>query len=170
MVQWLSLPMQGSIPGRRAKIPRALQLKNQKHPKKQKQYGNKFNEDFKNGPHEKKILKKKKVKYAILVNYSRLFTLWIFHFSEMYFITCGHKTIQWRVLCVLFIKMELFYNVDFYSPCKIICVCLLNICHFEMLFFAVGYISVWFFMACFLIHAKKTLKAWGHVFVAWTCF
>ena len=42
----------GSIPGRGAKIPHALWPKNQNV--KQKQYCNKFNKDFKNGPHQKK--------------------------------------------------------------------------------------------------------------------
>ena len=46
----------GSIPGRGAKIPHASQLKNQNI--KQKKYCNKFYKDFKNGPHQKKILKK----------------------------------------------------------------------------------------------------------------
>ena len=47
----------GSIPGRRTKASRP---KNQNI--KQKQYCNKFNKDFKNGPHpkKKKIFKKKK--------------------------------------------------------------------------------------------------------------
>ena len=49
----------GSIPGRGAKIPHASQPKNQNI--KQKQYCNKFNKDFKNGPHQKKKnLKKEK--------------------------------------------------------------------------------------------------------------
>ena len=47
----------GSIPGQEAKIPHASQPKNQNI--KQKQYCNKFNKDFKNGPHPKK--KKKKI-------------------------------------------------------------------------------------------------------------
>ena len=42
----------GSIPGERAKIPHALQPKNQNT--LQKQYCNKFNKDFKNGSHQKK--------------------------------------------------------------------------------------------------------------------
>ena len=42
----------GSIPGRGAKIPHASGPKNQNI--KQKQYCNKINKDFKNGPHEKK--------------------------------------------------------------------------------------------------------------------
>ena len=48
----------GSIPGWGAKIPHASWPENQN--KKQKQYCNKFNKDFKNGPHpkKKKILKK----------------------------------------------------------------------------------------------------------------
>ena len=45
----------GSIPGRGAKIPHALQPKNQNI--KQKQYCNKFNKNFKNGPHKKKSKK-----------------------------------------------------------------------------------------------------------------
>ena len=42
----------GSIPGRGAKIPHALRPKNQNI--KQMQCCNKFNKDFKNGPHQKK--------------------------------------------------------------------------------------------------------------------
>ena len=49
----------GSIPGRGAKIPHASWPKKQNI--KQKQYFNKFNKDLKNGPHQKKNLKKKKV-------------------------------------------------------------------------------------------------------------
>ena len=49
----------GSIPGRGAKIPRASQTKNQNI--KQKQYCNKLNKDFKNGPHQKNLKKKKVV-------------------------------------------------------------------------------------------------------------
>ena len=49
----------GSIPGQGAKIPHALRPKNQNI--EEKQCCNKFNKDFKNGPHQKKkILKKKK--------------------------------------------------------------------------------------------------------------
>ena len=40
------------IPGRGARIPHALGLKNQGT--KQKQFCNKFNKDYKNGPHIKK--------------------------------------------------------------------------------------------------------------------
>ena len=42
----------GLIPGQGAKIPHVLWPKNQKI--KQKQYCNKFNKEFKNGPHLKK--------------------------------------------------------------------------------------------------------------------
>ena len=48
----------GSIPGQGAKIPHASRPKNQNI--KQKQYCNKFNKDFKNGPHQKKKKKRKK--------------------------------------------------------------------------------------------------------------
>ena len=49
----------GLNPGRGARISHASGPKNQDI--KQKQYCNKFNKDFKNGPHQKKkILKKKK--------------------------------------------------------------------------------------------------------------
>ena len=41
------------IPGQGAKIPPALWAKIQNI--KQKQYGNRFKKDFKNGPHKKKI-------------------------------------------------------------------------------------------------------------------
>ena len=47
----------GLIPGRGATSPHASWPKNQD--KKQKQYCNKFNKDFKNGPHQKKNLKNK---------------------------------------------------------------------------------------------------------------
>ena len=42
----------GSLPGWGTKIPHASQTKNQN--RKQKQYCNKFNKDFKNDPHQKK--------------------------------------------------------------------------------------------------------------------
>ena len=48
-----------SIPGWGAKIPHAWRPKNQNI--KQKQYCNKFNKDFKNGPHQKKKKTLKKV-------------------------------------------------------------------------------------------------------------
>ena len=49
----------GLMPGRGAKIPRASRPKNQNI--EQKRYCNKFNKDFKIGPHQKKkkIFKKK---------------------------------------------------------------------------------------------------------------
>ena len=47
----------GWIPGRGSRIPHALWPKNQNI--KQKQYCNKFNKDFKNGPRQKKNRKKK---------------------------------------------------------------------------------------------------------------
>ena len=50
----------GLIPGGGAKIPHALGPKNQNM--KQKQYCNKVNKDFKNGPHQKKKSLKKNVK------------------------------------------------------------------------------------------------------------
>ena len=43
----------GSIPGQGAKIPHALQPRNQNI--KQKQHCNKFNKDLKNGPHQKNL-------------------------------------------------------------------------------------------------------------------
>ena len=56
----------GSIAGQRAKIPHALRPKRKttktktKHQNiKQKQYCNKFNKDFKNGPHQKNLFKKR---------------------------------------------------------------------------------------------------------------
>ena len=45
-----------SIPGRGAKIRHALQTKNQNI--KQKEYCNKFNKDFKKGPHQTNFLKR----------------------------------------------------------------------------------------------------------------
>ena len=47
----------GSIPGGRAKIPHASRPKKQNI--KQKQHCNKFNKDFKSGPHQKNLKKKK---------------------------------------------------------------------------------------------------------------
>ena len=59
-VQWLRLCLSmygcGFDPWSEAKIPHALWPKNQNI--KQKQCYNKFNKDFKNGPHQKKILRK----------------------------------------------------------------------------------------------------------------
>ena len=56
----------GSIPGRGAKIPRASRPKHQNI--KQKEYCNKVNKDFKNGLHQKKILKKKaRRNYQVLI-------------------------------------------------------------------------------------------------------
>ena len=43
----------GSIPGQGIKIPHASRPKHQNI--KQKQYCNKFNKDFKNGPHQKNL-------------------------------------------------------------------------------------------------------------------
>ena len=51
----------GSVPGQGTKIPTCLSDKKKKKKVKQKQDCSKFNEDFKNGPHQK-ILKKKKKK------------------------------------------------------------------------------------------------------------
>ena len=48
----------GSIPDRGVEIPHALRLNCQNI--KQKPYHNKYNKDFKNGPHEKKNLLKNK--------------------------------------------------------------------------------------------------------------
>ena len=47
-IQWLTLPLAGAA----GSIPRALWSKNQNI--KWKQYCNRFNTDFKNGPHQKK--------------------------------------------------------------------------------------------------------------------
>ena len=47
---------EGSIPGWGTKIPHASWPKNQNI--KQKQYCNKFNKDFSNGPHQKQKSKK----------------------------------------------------------------------------------------------------------------
>ena len=62
MVQWLRPCLlrqggAGSIPVGGAKIPHALWPK--KKDIKQKQYYNKFNKDFKNGPHPKNLFKTK---------------------------------------------------------------------------------------------------------------
>ena len=47
----------GQVPGQGAKIPHTLRPKHQSI--KQKQYGNKFNKDFLNGPYQKKKSLKK---------------------------------------------------------------------------------------------------------------
>ena len=52
----LSAGLAGSIPGRGAKIPHTLWPKSRD--RKQKQYDNKFNKDFQNGPHQKNLKKK----------------------------------------------------------------------------------------------------------------
>ena len=62
VVQWLKTSLSiaggaGLISGRGAKIPHASWPKNQNI--KQKQYCNKFNKDFKNGPHQKNKQTKK---------------------------------------------------------------------------------------------------------------
>ena len=60
----LNLSMQrgeGLIPGQAAKTPHALQPKKKKKSIKQKQYCSKIKEDFKNGLHQKKKKKHKKV-------------------------------------------------------------------------------------------------------------
>ena len=56
----------GSIPGQGAKIPDGSQPKHQNI--KQKQYCNKFNKDFKNGPHQKHLKKKKEETQICIVN------------------------------------------------------------------------------------------------------
>ena len=64
----LHLPMQGcvgSIPGQGIKIPHASWPKNQSIKQKQDCY--KFNKDFKNNPHQKKIEKKKKAAYIEVI-------------------------------------------------------------------------------------------------------
>ena len=66
------LPMLGGggtslIPGWEAKIPRDAWAKNQKL--KQKQYFNKFNKDFKYGPHLRKIKYKQKPSKASSPSY-----------------------------------------------------------------------------------------------------
>ena len=53
----------GSIPGQGAKIPQASGPKNQNV--KQKQCCDKFNKDFKNGPHQKIFKKKRKKKSSL---------------------------------------------------------------------------------------------------------
>ena len=55
----------GSIPGWGTKIPHALQPKKSKH-KKKKQYCDKFNKDFKHGPHQKYIFLKSAMWYMEL--------------------------------------------------------------------------------------------------------
>ena len=61
---WRSISYAGPTPGQGAKIPPALGLKSQII--KQKQYCNKFNKDFKNGPHqkEKKSWRKSKSRFS----------------------------------------------------------------------------------------------------------
>ena len=56
----------GSIPGQGARIPHGLRPKGQNI--KQKQYCDKFNKDFKNGPHQKNLLKKPQKQKKIIKN------------------------------------------------------------------------------------------------------
>ena len=58
----------GLIPGQGTKTPRASWPKNQNI--KQKQYCNKFNKDFKNGPHQKNLKKKKKKEVSRLQSWA----------------------------------------------------------------------------------------------------
>ena len=55
----------GSIPGWGAKIPHASWPKNQN--RKQKRYCNKFNKDFKNGPHQKRTFKNKRKILKVMI-------------------------------------------------------------------------------------------------------
>ena len=57
----------GSRPGRGAKIPQTDWSKKQ-NIKKKRQYGNKFNKDFKNGPHKKNLKKKIQCLFIILTD------------------------------------------------------------------------------------------------------
>ena len=68
----------GLIPGEEAKIPHALWPKNQNI--KQKQYCNKFNKDFKNGPHQKNLKKHKSM---------GSFSLSLFFFFLLCHAACG---------------------------------------------------------------------------------
>ena len=61
----------GLVPGREANIPYASWPKNQNI--KQKQYYNKFNKDFKNCPHKKKIFKKNESTKSSLVPFHPLY-------------------------------------------------------------------------------------------------
>ena len=81
VVQWLRLhfPMQGvrvrSLVGERGShMPHCQKTKNIK----QKQYCNKFNKDFKNGPHQKKNLKKKKELCVVYMKFRFNWTFWLF--------------------------------------------------------------------------------------------
>ena len=51
----------GSVPGWKIRSHMPLNQKKKKKKEKKKQYCNKFNKDFKNGPHQQKSSKKKKV-------------------------------------------------------------------------------------------------------------
>ena len=60
----------GSIPDQGTKIPHASWPESQNI--KQRQYCNRFNKDFKNGPHQKKFLERATKKFLILP--------WLFYF------------------------------------------------------------------------------------------
>jgi len=78
----------GSISGRGAEIPHASRPENQNI--KQKQFCNKFNKDFENGPHQKKKNLKKNTMYAInrgkVANF--FFTISTFVFQTLNFLFC----------------------------------------------------------------------------------
>ena len=60
----------GSIPGQGAKTPHDLQPRNQNI--EWKQYCNKFNKDFKNGPHPKKSFRKEIVLFCFFKEKKRI--------------------------------------------------------------------------------------------------
>ena len=100
--------------------------------------------------------------YTYTYIYIYIYPLW---FLSPYKSLQSSSSVLYIVVCICqsqFIKMEVFffYNANLFSHCKITCVCILNICHFEMLFFAVEYIWFWFdfCMACYVIHARKPWK------------
>ena len=78
----------GLISGRGAEVPHASRPENQNI--KQKQYCNKFNKDFENGPHQKK---KKKLKKNTMcaINRGKVaknFTISTFGFQTLNFLFC----------------------------------------------------------------------------------
>ena len=79
---------EGLNPGRGAKISHASRPKNQNI--KQKQYCNKFNKDFKNGPHQKKKnLKKKPTMAHIFIYWLNVLFLQIFCINHLCFCLIG---------------------------------------------------------------------------------
>ena len=125
-VQWLTSSSSaggvGWILSQTAKIPH--DLRPMKQIIKQKQYCNKFNKDFKNGPHQKKNLKKymRKVGGFLLFVFFALilllidYSIIILYFCEMLGLIQVHVLIThtWKLLvCIFAASLEISFTFTF---------------------------------------------------------